>query len=41
MCDGVDPPLVTMKIIALRYGMEAACLVNPGIPVADTSDRPR
>jgi AcrR family transcriptional regulator len=29
----VDPRLVAMEIIAFLYGMEAAWLVNPGIPV--------
>ena len=35
--DDVDPRLKAMEIIAFCYGLEAAWLVNPTIPVADAA----
>jgi len=37
MRDDVDPRLKAMEIIAFCYGIEAAWLVNPAIPVADAA----
>jgi AcrR family transcriptional regulator len=37
MRDNVDPRLKAMEIIAFCYGLEAAWLVNPTIPVADAA----
>jgi hypothetical protein len=37
MRDDMDPQLKAMEIIAFCYGLEAAWLVNPTIPVADAA----
>lgn len=37
MRDDIDPRLKAMEIIAFCYGVEAAWLVNPTIPVADAA----
>ena len=37
MRDDLDPQLKAMEIIAFCYGLEAAWLVNPTIPVADAA----
>jgi AcrR family transcriptional regulator len=39
MRDDIDPQLKAMEIIAFCYGLEAAWLVDPTIPVADAATR--